>query len=90
MKIKPIEYPDDAKHYVFLCPACNCVHQFKVPPWGFNGNFESPTLDGSVLVIGPLENQRCHSLITNGIITFCDDCSHNMKGKSMPVPEFFI
>jgi hypothetical protein len=36
----------------FWCPGCDKPHQIIVGPgmWGFDGNTESPTVDGSVLV----------------------------------------
>lgn len=28
----------------------------------------------------------CHYLLTNGILHFCSDCTHDLAGKSVPLP----
>lgn len=30
----------------------------------------------------------CHSVITDGVINFCGDCSHELAGKSIPMEAF--
>ena len=30
---------------------------------------------------------QCHSVITNGQITFCPDCSHSLAGQTITLPE---
>lgn len=77
--------------YNFWCPACKIAHSFKVPPWGFNDDMEKPTVDGSIYVMGVIDDKqgiRCHLFITDGIIEYCDDCSHNMKGKKVLMERF--
>lgn len=29
----------------------------------------------------------CHYILTNGILNFCDDCTHSLAGKSIPIPK---
>lgn len=29
----------------------------------------------------------CHYILTDGILNFCPDCTHEMAGKSVPLPE---
>jgi uncharacterized protein DUF6527 len=29
----------------------------------------------------------CHYILTNGILNFCSDCTHEMAGKPVPLPE---
>lgn len=29
----------------------------------------------------------CHYMLTDGILHFCGDCTHAMKGQSIPLPE---
>jgi hypothetical protein len=31
---------------------------------------------------------RCHSLVTDGNIQFLDDCTHELKGKTVPLEDF--
>jgi len=30
----------------------------------------------------------CHSFIHNGLIQFLDDCTHKLKGQTVPLPEW--
>lgn len=72
---------------VFFCPACKCGHWFN-KSWEFNGDIEKPTISPSILVTRPPEEYRCHSFITDGKIRFLDDCSHEMKGKTINLEDF--
>lgn len=29
----------------------------------------------------------CHYILTDGILNFCNDCTHDMKGKQVPLPQ---
>lgn len=78
------------------CPACNDWHVLNVNPefpccWGFNGDFERPTFTPSLLHnVGGRNKTKpiCHSFITDGNIQFLGDCTHDMKGKTVPLPDF--
>ena len=71
------------------------------PQWTFNGDIEKPTVRASILVhehdtILPENDStgkvtktfRCHSLVTDGNIQFLDDCTHELKGKIVPLEDF--
>ena len=67
--------------------------------WGFNGDYDKPTFTPSVLTwrdakkpeeIAPgfeayLTARRCHSFVTNGSISFLDDCTHDKAGQTHPL-----
>lgn len=36
----------------------------------------------------PFSCNRCHSFITDGKIQFLDDCSHELRGKTVDIPEW--
>ena len=70
--------------------------------WSFNGDVNNPTFSPSMdeksgRFVDPNvkgdeqwlnENSyRCHFIITNGMIQFCGDCSHELKGQTMPLPD---
>ena len=79
---------DEHKH-AFFCPACGFAHWFKtgVPGgWTWNGDREKPTISPSILTL--LVEPRCHSFVTDGRIRFLNDCTHNMKGPTVELPEF--
>jgi hypothetical protein len=71
------------------------------PQWSFNGDFEKPTIRASILVyehdtILPENDDtgkvtktfRCHSMVTDGNIQFLDDCTHGLKGQTIPLEDF--
>lgn len=74
----------------FICPGCNQRHAISEAIHSFNGDFDKPTFRPSVLVTwGKLQpDWRCHSNVKDGMIQFLNDCSHELKGKTVPLPEF--
>lgn len=67
------------------------------PLWSWNGSLDAPTFSPSVLVTTSLPQGRglpdvprgtCHSFVTDGKIQFLGDCTHELAGKTVPLPEF--
>lgn len=56
------------------------------PVWTLSGPLESPTVRASILMT--TNTTRCHLFITNGNIEFCNDCTHHLSGKTVPLPDF--
>lgn len=90
------------QEYYFYCPGCKTAHKIRTngpsPNWQFNGNHEKPTFSPSYLCGGHTYNKdgstkekfstiRCHSFIRDGQIQFLDDCHHELKGQTVPLPE---
>jgi hypothetical protein len=80
--------------YEIFCPGCKCGHCFYVKPphkdgtgpvWTFDGNMEKPTFSPSMLVRGVT---TCHSYVRKGMIEFLGDCTHDLVGKTVPLPDF--
>lgn len=74
----------------FYCPACKKEHPYhtKGPSaWEWNGEVEKPTFSPSLLVDGHDPEKRCHLFLRNGVIEYCGDCHHEMKGQSVPLPD---
>ncbi len=67
--------------------------------WTWNGSLESPTFTPSVLVRYPANpeaeeefkewrtERQCHSFVTDGQIQFLGDCTHELAGQTVPLPE---
>lgn len=78
---------------VFECPGCGMAHCISDAPgrWTFNGEFERPTFAPSVLVrwtYGPRREPRvCHSFVREGRIEFLGDCTHELAGKTVELPD---
>lgn len=80
--------------FILWCPGCECGHSVFIAPhvggvhWTFNGDFEKPTFSPSLLVDKNHADRRCHFFIVNGNIQYLDDCSHGLKGKTIPMERF--
>lgn len=81
--------------YIFQCPGCGYAHQVHtITPnkygalWTFNGNKQFPTVLPSILVNKDDPSRRCHSYVKEGNIQFLPDCWHNLKGQTVPIPEW--
>ena len=93
MKIKRFTEQDGgySGQLSFYCHGCKELHwvnddETKGNPdrvWGFNKDFEKPTITPSVLVTWP--NNRCHSFVRNGNIEYLGDCTHELAGKIVPL-----
>lgn len=63
--------------------------------WNFNGDMDNPTFSPSLLITTPEVKDEeytipatvCHSHIINGQIEFCGDCTHELNGQTVPLPE---
>lgn len=85
-------------HLSHWCPACKEMHGFTIkndkgPSWTWDGNIDAPTFSPSMLIrwgkhCDPkceYEGGVCHYILTAGIINYCGDCTHDMKGQSVPM-----
>jgi len=75
----------------YKCPGCKQNHHVPIDGsrgWKWNGSLEKPTITPSVNCLpydNPETKQRlvlhCHHFITDGKISFCQDCDHELKGQ---------
>ena len=81
--------------YYFICPACKTPHEIgtdprdQFPVWEFNKDLETPTIRPSIAVESSCRGERtyCHSYVTDGKIKFLDDCTHELKGQTVDLPD---
>jgi len=89
--IKEREIDGGIKRWSFYCPACELDHTVS-NSWKFNGDFDKPTFSPSILVQWeygvPTVKRRCHSFVTDGKIKYLGDCTHEMKGTTVELPEY--
>lgn len=85
----------DKLTYLFECPGCDMMHQVHVgrqgiPSWTFNGDLEKPTFNPSLVVRYDLRNvpKVCHSFIRDGKIEFLTDCTHDLAGQTVTIPNW--
>lgn len=91
--IAPSVHPTDPRQtrYLFRCPGCGKPHAFD-GRWTWNGSVEAPTFSPSLLVRwneGPESREHvCHSFVTDGQIRYLDDCTHALRGSTVPLPPW--
>lgn len=98
MKLCPIEENGEIVGYMFDCPGCQMSHAVYVKPhknelgasWDFNGNLDKPTFNPSILakVQAPHKTMICHLFVRDGMIQFLGDCTHELRGQTVEIPEF--
>ena len=78
---------------LFECPGCGHAHGVYPkstgnpsggPSWEWNGSMDKPTFSPSILVKG---EYRCHSFVKEGQIRFLSDCTHDLAGQTVELPE---
>lgn len=90
--LRLIKSDDDQYHSLgFRCPGCKCFHYYRVkgktgPVWQWNGDPEKPTFTPSLLYHATEASPKCHIYLTNGIVSFLDDCGHELKGTQYTLP----
>ena len=81
-------------HY-YWCPGCDGLHGITIRPdlnsvgagWEFTGTLECPTYAPSQLTkYGSTPEKICHTFIRSGMIEFLGDCTHALKGQTVPLP----
>lgn len=85
--------------FVFQCPGCKCHHGVWTTHkngnqaiWQFNNDLEKPTVSPSILVTWephPTKGGKfiCHSFVRDGNIEFLTDCTHELAGKTVELPN---
>ena len=90
-RIKKIK-SDGHDALLFICPGCGRRHILD-DRWSFNNSFDRPTLNPSILGEETAEEPgtdtawRCHSYVVAGQIRFLSDCTHELRGQTVDLPE---
>lgn len=85
-----VEEHDGEQYLIYHCPGCKHNHSVPAVRWNWNGNLEKPTLSPSVRHFIPAgehgpEQTICHYHLRNGVLEFCNDCQHELKGQKIPL-----
>jgi hypothetical protein len=87
----------DHVEWAFWCPGCKTNHSYCVqrknpkdvgPVWQWNGSVDKPTFSPSLLVWGSRPDMRCHLFVRDGMIQYCGDSVHALKGQTIPMVDF--
>lgn len=82
-------------HLFYWCDGCKHAHSVPSARWNWNRSLDKPTLSPSVkhFYRHPDTNAEvttCHYFIKDGLIQYCGDCKHELKGQTLPlslIPE---
>ncbi len=89
--LSPILQQTEDGTFVFRCPGCEFPHQVD-SRWVYNGDPYKPSFTPSLLVERTYgennERQACHSFITDGCMAFLGDCTHELAGKTVLIPDW--
>jgi hypothetical protein len=91
---------NEVEGYHFWCPGCQDYHAVTVAPyansmgakWQFNGNLDLPTFTPSIFLKVQVpsqadKNRICHCYVTDGEIRYLSDCSHQLAGQTIDLPD---
>jgi hypothetical protein len=85
--------PRGGKLLIFHCPGCKYGHPFEIEcpkgdGWTWNGSYDKPTFQPSLLISKDYPAQRCHSFVKDGKIQFLGDCFHELKNQTVDLPDW--
>jgi hypothetical protein len=73
--------------FAWWCPGCEEVHPLPFERgWTFDGNLDAPTFSPSFKHDWGNGNV-CHYIVTAGQVNFCADCTHDLAGKTVQMPD---
>ena len=83
-------------YYAFHCPGCEYGHAVTVnghknsqgATWGWNGSIDKPTFAPSINCNKDDPEHRCHSVVSDGRISFLNDCFHKLAGQIVEIPDW--
>ena len=68
-------------------------HEIETPTWNFNGNLNFPTFGPSLITRFGLPGGKthiCHLYLRDGKIEYQPDCTHELAGKTLNLPETWL
>jgi hypothetical protein len=98
MKLKPVwSNTGQVMGFSFFCPGCDHPHVFYTAGpvvWAFDNNRDAPTFAPSLRNTcdnHPDPKQRnCHLNLTAGKLHFHGDCTHDLAGRIVDLPDLWV
>jgi len=102
-KVNPIIEDGKIVGYMSQCPGCGFEHFQYVAPskdplnkgmWNFSGTLENPTIRPSYLskvepsAASGKPRRVCHSFMVDGHFQFLSDCTHELAGQTVEIPDW--
>jgi len=95
-KVNQSKRIDNAPDYVFVCPGCGHGHGLYIShpndvgaQWTWDGNIEKPTVQPSIMSKWDYGTGKkvCHMFVREGKIIFLNDCTHELRGKTVDMKD---
>lgn len=97
LKIHTVSLPEGGRRVYFHCLGCGYDHPFKIDTpqengamWTWNGDFNKPTFDPSLLCNKDTPEMRCHLHVIEGQIRYATDCFHELAGTTVELPDVYF
>jgi hypothetical protein len=73
---------------IFWCPACRTGHEVKLGRngWAWNNREDFPTIAPSIYT--KVRGKNCHCIVRDGRIEYLTDSTHDLRGKSVELPDW--
>lgn len=88
--MKTQEMKPTTASFGFTCPGCHSYHIFEQGKYQFNGDLEKPTFEPDMhnqySYAEQPKLQVCHFNLTDGMLIFHGDSTHESRGKTVPLP----
>ena len=84
--VRDLVIGDHVVTHTFWCAGCKSYHWID-KRWTVTTGGAGPTVRGSVRV-RIRDDQLCHLFIADGNVRYLGDCTHGLKGQTVPLEEF--
>lgn len=75
----------------YYCPGCGRMQALPIGApqgWEWDGDVEKPTIKPSIKTWHDGSPPYCcHSFVEAGMIRFLNDCTHALRGQTVPLPD---
>lgn len=94
--LKNTEWREGLPDLYFYCPGCKCDHGVWVNPhnnggakWEWKGGMDKPIFTPSLLINSRYAgtDKICHIFVTDGIIHYLSDCTHELAGQNIEMED---
>lgn len=75
--------------YLVTSPGSKTTVCFYSDKWTFNGDFEKPTFNPSMLIQPNNLHGRDHFFVKGGKIQYLSDCEHELAGQTVEMVDVF-
>jgi hypothetical protein len=90
LEITDDDLPAGEREFFWHCVGCRMGHTFKTPRWTWNGDWNKPTFNPSLVYRLNRTNMPpavCHTFVRDGMIEYLPDCTHKLAGQKVAMVD---